>query len=307
MMIVKTIILYFWNAIVNLFICGNTNIHLIIDFIYRRLVQAPKVASLEDSVNYIIQTHCSVSRLGDGEIKLVAGKKLGFQDENSILQEKMIEVLSKPIENHIVCLPDIFNDLTIYDSDSQKHWKKHLAFYRRYWYRYINKQANFYNAFISRCYMMYQNPSMSSRMFELLKQIWQNRDVIIIEGEQSRLGVNNDLFNNTKSIKRILAPNRNAFNYYQLILDKVTQYDKQEYLILLALGPTATVMAYDLAKLGYQAIDIGHVDIEYEWFLMKATHKVPVHNKFVNEAGAGAGVGICNDQMYLSQILFKIG
>lgn len=306
-MIIKTIILYFWNAIVNLYIRGNTNIHLIIDFIYRRLVQAPKVASLEDSVNYIIQTHCSVSRLGDGEIKLVAGKKLGFQDENSILQEKMIEVLSKPIENHIVCLPDIFNDLTIYDSDSQKHWKKHLAFYRRYWYRYINKQANFYNAFISRCYMMYQNPSMSSRMFELLKQIWQNRDVIIIEGEQSRLGVNNDLFNNTKSIKRILAPNRNAFNYYQLILDKVTQYDKQEYLILLALGPTATVMAYDLAKLEYQAIDIGHVDIEYEWFLMKATHKVPVHNKFVNEAGAGAGVGICNDQMYLSQILFKIG
>lgn len=306
-MIVKTIILYFWNAIVNLYICGNTNIHLIIDFIYRRLVQAPKVASLEDSVNYIIQTHCSVSRLGDGEIKLVAGKKLGFQDKNSILQEKMIEVLSKPIENHIVCLPDIFNDLTIYDSDSQKHWKKHLAFYRRYWYRYINKQATFYNAFISRCYMMYQNPSMSSRMFELLKQIWQDRDVIIIEGEQSRLGVNNDLFNNTKSIKRILAPNRNAFNYYQLILDKVTQYDKQEYLILLALGPTATVMAYDLTKLGYQAIDIGHVDIEYEWFLMKATHKVPVHNKFVNEAGAGAGVGTCNDEMYLKQIVLKIG
>lgn len=306
-MVIKTIVLYIWNAIVNLYICGNTHIHLIIDFIYKRLVQAPKVASLEDSVNYIIQTHCSVSRLGDGEIKLVAGKKLGFQDENSILQEKMIEVLSQPIKNHIVCLPDIFNDLTIYDSDSQKHWKKHLVFYRRYWYRYINKQANFYNAFISRCYMMYQNPSMSSRMFELLKQIWQDRDVIIIEGEQSRLGVNNDLFNNTKSIKRILAPNRNAFNYYQLILDKVTQYDKQEYLILLALGPTATVMAYDLAKLGYQAIDIGHVDIEYEWFLMKATHKVPVHNKFVNEAGAGAGVGICNDQMYLSQILFKIG
>lgn len=305
-MIVKTIILYFWNAIVNLYICGNTNIHLIIDFIYRRLVQAPKVASLEDSVNYIIQTHCSVSRLGDGEIKLVAGKKLGFQDENSILQEKMIEVLSKPIENHIVCLPDIFNDLTIYDSDSQKHWKKHLAFYRRYWYRYINKQATFYNAFISRCYMMYQNPSMSSRMFELLKQIWQDRDVIIIEGEQSRLGVNNDLFNNTKSIKRILAPNRNAFNYYQLILDKVTQYDKQEYLILLALGPTATVMAYDLTKLGYQAIDIGHVDIEYEWFLMKATHKVPVHNKFVNEAGAGAGVGVCSDQKYIKQIIFKV-
>lgn len=306
-MVIKTIVLYIWNAMVNLYICGNTNIRLIIDFIYKRLVQAPKVASLEDSVNYIIQTHCSVSRLGDGEIKLVAGKKLGFQDKNPMLQKRMIEVLSQPIKNHIVCLPDIFNDLTIYDPDSQKHWKKHLAFYRKYWYRYINKHITFYNAFISRCYMMYQNPSMSSRMFNLLKQIWQNRDVIIIEGEKSRLGVNNDLFNNAKSIKRILAPNRNAFNYYHLILEKITQYDKQQYLILLALGPTATVMAYDLAKLGYQAIDIGHVDIEYEWFLMQATHKVPVHNKYVNEAGAGAGVGTCNDEMYLKQIVLKIG
>jgi len=73
-MIIKTIILYIWNAIVNLYIQGNTNIHFIIDFIYKRLVQAPKVVSLEDSVNHILQTHCSVSRLGDGEIKLVAGK-----------------------------------------------------------------------------------------------------------------------------------------------------------------------------------------------------------------------------------------
>ena len=74
----------------------------------------------------------------------------------------------------------------------------------------------------------------------------------------------------------------------------------------MALGPTATVMAYDLAKLGYQAIDIGHVDIEYEWFLMKAIHKVPIQNKYVNEAGAGIGVGSCNNQTYLNQIIFKI-
>lgn len=87
-MIIKTIILYIWNAIVNLYIQGNTNIHFIIDSIYKRLVQTPKVASLEDSINYIIQTHCSISRLGDGEIKLIAGKKLGFQDKNPILQKK---------------------------------------------------------------------------------------------------------------------------------------------------------------------------------------------------------------------------
>jgi hypothetical protein len=35
-------------------------------------------------------------------------------------------------------------------------------------------------------------------------------------------------------------------------------------LILIALGPTATVLAYDLAKKGYQAIDIGHLPSCYE-------------------------------------------
>ena len=108
--------------------------------------------------------------------------------------------------------------------------------------------------------------------------------MIIVEGEKSRLGVGNDLFDNVKSIKRILGPNVEAFQYYQKIFQAINQYP-QSYLILLALGPTATVLAYDLAKKGYQAIDIGHVDIEYEWWKMKATQKVPVKNKYVNEAG----------------------
>ena len=56
---------------------------------------------------------------------------------------------------------------------------------------------------------------------------------------------------------------------------------------------------------GYQAIDIGHVDIEYEWFKMGASHKVPVPNKFVNEAGAGVGVGDIDNKKYLSEIVCR--
>lgn len=54
-------------------------------------------------------------------------------------------------------------------------------------------------------------------------------------------------------------------------------------MFLLALGPTATVLAYDLCKIGFQAIDIGHLDIEYEWFNQGANDKVNVANKYVNE------------------------
>ena len=40
----------------------------------------------------------------------------------------------------------------------------------------------------------------------------------------------------------------------------------------------------DLGNLGYQAIDIGHIDIEYEWYKKGAKKKVAIRGKAVNEA-----------------------
>ena len=47
-----------------------------------------------------------------------------------------------------------------------------------------------------------------------LKRIWDKKDVVIVEGEKSRLGIGNDLFDNMKSIQRILCPVTDAFNSY---------------------------------------------------------------------------------------------
>ena len=141
--------------------------------------------------------------------------------------------------------------------------------------------------------------------FKLIQQIWADKDILLIEGEKSRLGVGNDLFDNVKSIRRILAPNTNAFDHYDAIMKIVQKYSPNEYLILLALGPTATVMAYNLAQKGYQAIDIGHIDIEYEWYRMGASHKVPIPSKYVNEADAGVGVGDIHDEKYKKEIICR--
>ena len=39
-----------------------------------------------------------------------------------------------------------------------------------------------------------------------------------------------------------------------------------------------------MSKLGYQSLDIGHLDIEYEWYLRKSLDRVSIENKYVNEA-----------------------
>lgn len=72
------------------------------------------------------------------------------------------------------------------------------------------------------------------------------------------------------------------------------------------MGPTATVLAFDLHKLGYQAIDIGYADIEYEWFLRKATKKESILGKYTNEANGSLVIESKIDESYSKQIIATI-
>lgn len=132
--------------------------------------------------------------------------------------------------------------------------------------------------------------------------------MLIVEGEKSKLGVGNDLFDNSKSICRILCPQKNSYSVYHKIYDEVLKANKEKNkLVLLALGPTATVLAYDLCLVGIQAIDIGHIDIEYEWYRRKAMKKIKIPGKYTNEALNGNIVEDVFDESYINQIICSIG
>lgn len=136
-----------------------------------------------------------------------------------------------------------------------------------------------------------------------MRGIWDGRDITIIEGGKTRFGVGNDLISNAKSCERILGPAVNAFGRYDELLEQARKIGRDR-LVLIALGHTATVLAYDLAAEGYQALDIGHLDIEYEWFLRGADKKIPVEGKYVNEAPLGRDVPeTISDEKYNSEII----
>ena len=78
-------------------------------------------------------------------------------------------------------------------------------------------------------------------------------------------------------------------------------------LFILALGPTATVLAVDLADKGYRALDIGHLDTCYETFLRKADKFVPVEGKIVfNSERYNCLLKPCKDENYNKQIITEI-
>ena len=71
----------------------------------------------------------------------------------------------------------------------------------------------------------------------------------------------------------------------------------------MVLGPTAKVLAYDLALEGYWAVDIGHIDSEYEWFRMGATHKIKFSNKHTAEFNFDTNIELETDDNYTREIV----
>lgn len=245
-------------------------------------MKAPKVLSIDETIDLIINEHYSASRNGDGELNLMMGERIDFQHADSRMSKLLKEALNARMDKYISCLPDIFVDYSCFHDRAQSYFNNYLR-KKRYFYYHYAKAPIYGDAFISRFYIDYKDKSRSAYQMAKLKKIWGNQDVILVEGKDSRLGVNNDLFAGVKSLKRILGPALNAFDKYDCLISIVTNNATKDSLILLALGPTATVMAYELAKLGYWAVDIGHIDIEYEWFLMGATEKCAIPGKYTNE------------------------
>ena len=274
--------------------------------VYARVKYTPRVMDAEKTIRYILKNRCSVSRFGDGEYKLMAKiSDIGFQQMSDSLSERLYDVLEHPPKNLLLCVPNIFRCVDRFNERARRFWEnwsdKKQGF-ARLLYQHCPKRYRFGDTMFTRPYIDYPDDANAKVMFPLIGQLWDQRDILIVEGEQTRMGVNNDLLSNAKSIQRILAPATDAFQRYDEILEAVLE-SADDRLILLALGPTATVMACELSQIGYQSIDIGHVDIEYEWYLQGAADKVPIPEKYTHESIEGRTFTPCNDPIYQKQII----
>lgn len=281
------------------------NILALYNITISKFVAPPVVYTTDETLNEIINGQYSISRFGDGEFALMNGQSLLFQTYSPELRKRLREIIKSRQEGHIVCIPNVFNNVDWCIEKSKKYWLKYLNLNRSKIYKMLDMKKVYYDTQVTRLYIDHKDKSKTEERFIKIRRLWNNKEIIIVEGEQSRLGIGNDLFDNANSIERILCPAINAFSKYDEILYEVKKYDKSK-LILIALGPTATVLSFDLSNCGYQALDIGHIDIEYEWFLQKAQEKAPVKNKYIGEIQGGTNVSAIVDGKYESQIVSKI-
>lgn len=279
------------------------------DPLARRPFQNLKIMDSFESIQYIIGHRCSISRYGDGELSFFWGVKEGYQ----VVDEKLIAGLKHVLQatdapNHIVGIPYYVKNVDGTVKITRTFWGNFMRKYGKRLRPFFSDKRTYIDTQISRFYIEYYDRDRSTRQLQMLKQIWEGRDVVIVEGNQSRTGVGNDLYSNANSLHRILGYSTNGFSHYDDMLKAITTHvdPKDDKLILLSYGPTATILAYDLAKLGYQAVDIGHLDIEYEWYQRGDVNGGVVKGKYTNEAMGGNNVEECADEKYLSQIICDI-
>ncbi len=274
----------------------------------KKVIGKFKIATPEETIEELINKSKSIARFGDGEFDFIYGIGMNYQKYDERLAKRLEEVLKSNEKDLIIGIPNAVNleYCDKYTGIAIEFWPKWINKYKFKLINILDRKRQYYSTQISRFYLDYKNKSDKGEYVKKIKQLWDNKDVVIIEGEKSRLGINNDLFDNMKSVQRIICPSENAFDKYDEIIKEALKIDKNK-LILLALGPTATVLAYDLYKKGYRTIDIGHIDIEYEWFLRKATTKIKIESKYVTEVKEGrVNIEDIYDEKYNNEIIAKV-
>lgn len=254
----------------------------------------PQIMSIEDTIEDIVTNRKSIARFGDGEFGIMCGvQRWRFQRKDEELANRLKEVLHSKRRDILVGLIDFYGDFGSWTDSAANGARLYLTpEVRKQHYALLERDRLYANTSISR--------NESWEQVRNQKRIWEGRDCVFIEGYQTRMGVGNDLFDNARSVVRILCPAESAFDRYEEIYNEAIKQPKDQ-LMLIALGPTASVLAYDLAVQGYQAVDIGHADISYEWLLKGGRARIP--NKYTNEEPGGYIVEEIHDTEYEAQII----
>ena len=281
------------------------NLSKVKEFMLLNFHKQPNILNNFQTINKIANEGYSIARICDGEFFLMLKDQgFTFQSIDNSLSARLFEVLNSQEEKLLIGIPRVFgkHDLDFRTNRSKQWWNTYLLNYRKKWYDNLDFNKIYGSGFFTRNYIAVEDKSNSKKYFDEVRRIWADRDILLIEGKFSRLGIGNDLFDNVKSMKRILCPNENAFDKYREILEEAKKQDKSK-LVLIALGPTATILAYDLYKLGYQTVDVGHIDIEYEWFLQGAKEKSKISNKYSYETNDLLKEDNFRDEKYEKEIL----
>lgn len=230
-------------------------------------IRGYQVMNPQETLDKIINSTTSLCRFGDGEFLLAHGDAIPFQDAHPRLAARLLEILASDDENITIAIPKLYYSLLGMDIGLKQYKRKTYSVLQDFILPYLDRDKKYGLASVTMPYIaeLISDRKELETYYEKLASMWRDKDIALICGDRVFGKIKHNIFDCAKSVEYIYGPSENAFNEYDDILARAKQIDKNK-IVFIILGPTATVLAYDLAKCGYRAIDIGHIAKDYNAF-----------------------------------------
>ena len=219
--------------------------------------------TMRETMDQILERRLSLARYGDGELLLmsVPSHNLPFQRNSPELREGLKAALSPDWVapgKVLVALPPAWR--------GHLHW---MGTYIKAWPTLkplIDPSRRYGDAFVSRPEMFEKEGKSGIAQW---RRLWQGRPVLVVTGRGSRFDLIPELFDCAGKVDVLHTAPAHAFAEREAILQGVVERANADTLVLLSLGPTATVLAHSIAAKGVQALDIGHLSASYNFVYAK--------------------------------------
>ena len=135
----------------------------------------PDIASVEETLDEIVNHGKSIARFGDGEFATIYGRvRHKFQTEqDDRLAARLLDVLASEDDRLMVAIADNYGNLERYSEQA----KREIRFYltrqvRKEHLQILKRDRKYYNAYVTRPYVMYNDSKTdcSQKRFENLKK-----------------------------------------------------------------------------------------------------------------------------------------
>lgn len=249
-----------------------------LDQLYKResseTYNKPIIKNLQDTLHELVNSDKSLIRFGDGELRIADGRSEVFQEGNSQLQTRLLELLGTDEPNIMIGLTSWlwYKPLPILQKWDLRLEEYHAA--RATADKHLIKGKTYYDAEISLIYGL--TGSNTGDWYDQWRSIWAQKDVAIICGDRVFSKIEHNIFDNAASIEYLLIPTCNAFAQYDDIMQQALKIANHKIICIIA-GATATVLAYDLTVQGhYRCLDIGHLVKDYDCWKrgLSADHEI---------------------------------
>lgn len=225
------------------------------------------ILNTDETLDLMERERISFLRFGDGEIALMQGNSIPFQEYDAKLAKRLRKLLRTNIDGLKIGIPYYYLNPVKNLNDFTARFAKALAVQRRFLCKNCDKEMTYVDTAITQVYQTYEKYDFK-KYYKRMQKLLERRHVTIICGEGVLDRLEHRAFDVCKSVEFVTAPSMNAYAEYDRLLKEALKISKKR-LVCIVLGPAAKALACDLHKKGYQAWDMGHYFKDYDAYMKK--------------------------------------